>query len=317
MADVHSLFLKFNDNITLSSSKADFLKTSRDAIRRDIKKWFSDNDKKQPKFCWQGSFSMKTTVNPLNDEYDMDDGVYLQGYEEDSLDDYPAVYTAHSWVKSAVDNRTSCHTMDKNTCVRVKYANNYHIDLPIYIVKENKAYLAHKSKGWTISDPKAFTDCFIDKVKMNSEQLRRLVKYLKAWKDYNHVPLKGIEITILVVDSFSDYDGRDEISLRNTVQGISTVLHTSFSCTKPVEPYEDLFESKTDNQKKEIKESLKRLIYSLDSAIQSDDGYDGSVILREEFGSRFPLGKRSNPNDEYRYERTSAPGILKHDGRSA
>lgn len=318
MADMHSLFLKFNDNITLSTKKADSLKTSRDAIRKDIKTWFSDNDKNLPKFCWQGSFSMKTTVNPLDDDYDMDDGVYLQGYEEEKLNDCPAVSTVHDWVKSAVDDRTLCNTVDKNTCVRVKYANKYHIDLPIYIVKEGKAYLAHKSKGWTLSDPKAFTDWFIDEVKMNSEQLRRLVKYLKAWKDYNHIPLKGIEITILVVGSFSDYDGRDEISLKNTVQGISDALHTSFSCTKPVDPYEDLFENKTENQQRDIKNSLQRLIKSLDSAVKADDEYEGSVVLRKEFGSRFPLGKKSNSSDEdNRYERTSAPGILKHDGRSA
>lgn len=36
----------------------------------------------------------------------------------------------------------------------------------------------------------------------NDEQLRRLVKYLKAWKDYKSVPLKGIEITILVSNNY-------------------------------------------------------------------------------------------------------------------
>lgn len=56
MADMHSLFLKFNDNITLSSSKADFLKTSRDAIRRDIKNGFQIMIKSSLNFVGKGHF---------------------------------------------------------------------------------------------------------------------------------------------------------------------------------------------------------------------------------------------------------------------
>ena len=75
------MFLDFNDSITLSISKKDNLKNSRDALRTKIKYYFKENDKNQPKFCWQGSFSMKTTINPYYDsEYDIDDGVYLQDY---------------------------------------------------------------------------------------------------------------------------------------------------------------------------------------------------------------------------------------------
>ena len=83
MADLQKLFEKFNEKITLTKSKSDSLKTSRDALRSDVKNWFSDKNKKQPKFCWQGSFAMKTVVNPLDGkEYDLDDGVYIQDYEK-------------------------------------------------------------------------------------------------------------------------------------------------------------------------------------------------------------------------------------------
>ena len=58
MANTHSLFQDFCSNITLSQAKSNSLKTSRNALRSDIKNWFSDKGKKQPTFCWQGSFSM-------------------------------------------------------------------------------------------------------------------------------------------------------------------------------------------------------------------------------------------------------------------
>lgn len=77
MADIHDLFARFNSEITLSPDKKENLRRGRNALRDKIKTWFADNDKQKPTFCWQGSFAMKTTVNPINDnEYDLDDGVF-------------------------------------------------------------------------------------------------------------------------------------------------------------------------------------------------------------------------------------------------
>ena len=54
MANLNKLYSEFNNRITLTTSKSDSLRKSRDALRSDIKKWFSDNDNYQPKFCMQG-----------------------------------------------------------------------------------------------------------------------------------------------------------------------------------------------------------------------------------------------------------------------
>ena len=55
--------------------------------------------------------------------------------------------TVHKWVKDAVSERTKKDPADKKTCIRVTYADGYHIDLPIYIVKDDTAFLAHLSGG--------------------------------------------------------------------------------------------------------------------------------------------------------------------------
>ena len=89
---------------------------------------------------------MKTLVNPIEGEFDLDDGIYLQGYEDLDFDDWVVPSTVHSWIKKAVDERTEQDVIDKDTCVRVPYASGYHIDLPIYICKDGVAYLAHKEK---------------------------------------------------------------------------------------------------------------------------------------------------------------------------
>lgn len=317
MADLHELFQKYNGKITLSSTKRDSLKTSRNALRKDIKNWFSEKEKKQPNFCWQGSFAMKTLVNPLNDsDYDLDDGVYILGYEDKAMDDWITPTTAHSWVKAAVNDRSQQDVIDKNACIRVPYAAGYHIDLPIYILKDDIAYLAHKNKGWVESDPKAFKEWFVDKVGDTDygEQLRRAVKYLKAWRDYKGISLKGIEITILATNCFDKYDNRDDKSLRNTVEEIINVLEDSFECVKPVAPGENLFEDVSEAKKNSILSGLKTLKDNLDKAIKESDEKKASEYLIESFGDRFPLGKEAYQSN---FASSKQPGVLRHDGRSA
>lgn len=319
MANIHGLFTSFSDEITLTTAKSNSLRTSRNALRNAIKTWFSDRDKEQPNFCWQGSFAMKTTVNPLsNGEYDIDDGVYLSGYSMLDSSEWPATTTVHGWIKNAVTGQTKADPVNKDTCIRVIYASGYHVDLPIYIQKDNYIYLAHKSKGWTISDPKAFRDWFITKVNNNGEQLRRLVKYLKAWKDYNSISLKGIEITILVSNNFCAYEGRDEKSLRDTVQAILASLDNSFTCYKPVAPYENLFDGISESRSKSIIKSLTDLKNALDKAINEKDPLTASTYMIDQFGTRFPEGEQlEETKTSNNYTRTSAPGVLLHDGRSA
>lgn len=317
MADLHKLFQTYNGKITLTTNKRDSLKTSRNALRKDVKDWFSEKGKKQPSFCWQGSFAMKTLVNPLDgSDYDLDDGVYIQGYEDKEMEDWITPATAHSWVKDAVNDRTQQDVIDKDTCIRVPYAAGYHIDLPIYILKDDIAYLAHKNKGWTESDPKAFKEWFVGKVSSSDygEQLRRIVKYLKAWRDYKGIPLKGIEITILATNFFDKYDDRDDKSLRNTVEEIINALEGSFECVKPVTPGENLFEDVSETKKNSILSGLRSLKSNLDKAIKESDEKKASEYLIKSFGDRFPLGKESSQNN---FASSKQPGVLRHDGRSA
>ena len=198
MAKMNAEFKKFDGNIKLSDAKLKELRTSRDAIRKNLKEWFEDNGKGPVKFCMQGSMAMNTVVNPLGeDDYDIDDGIYLEDVDL-SAEECPAAMTVHSWVMKAVNDQTSYDPTNKNTCVRVPYAHGYHVDLPIYALDGDSAYLAHKRDGWVSSDAKDFKDWLKEK-SIGDSQLRRIIRYLKRWKDYCNVDLKGIEITILAL----------------------------------------------------------------------------------------------------------------------
>ena len=83
MADCNDLFQNFKEEISIPKTKRDHLKQGKDGIETRIKNYYKNKDENQPTFCQQGSYALKTMVNPLDGEYDLDDGVYLQHLDED------------------------------------------------------------------------------------------------------------------------------------------------------------------------------------------------------------------------------------------
>lgn len=133
MANTQEQFAVFHGRIELHDSKEANLQRGRDAIRDVIRDSFRDKKRSPvPEFCAQGSFTMRTTVNPIDGEYDLDDGVYLQNLSHDDKSKWPTPAEVHQWVVDAVDGHTEQKPIDKTSCVRVIYAGQYHIDLPIY-----------------------------------------------------------------------------------------------------------------------------------------------------------------------------------------
>ena len=90
MANNNEQFKAFHETIKATDAKRTKLRNNREAIRNKIRKYFRENHEAeiQPKFRWQGSYAMRTILNPIKDEdglgvYDLDDGVYFIGDTED------------------------------------------------------------------------------------------------------------------------------------------------------------------------------------------------------------------------------------------
>ncbi|WP_288394583.1 CBASS cGAMP synthase [uncultured Vagococcus sp.] len=313
MNDLSNLFKEFNEDISLSESYKQKIRTGRDAIRVKIDNFFLKENLKKPDHYTQGSYPMHTAILPLEDEdFDLDNGVYLNGYNDDQST-WPSVSTVHNLIKNAVEGHTK-EVIDKNTCVRVVYQDNYHIDLPIYIMGKDDngdevAYLAHKTEGWIISDPRAFRDWFNTSVKETDDrQLRRVVKYLKQWSHFNDIDISGMVITILASENFSS-DADDAQTLLAIITDILDKLEDKFECFKPVRPTdENLLSNYGYFQQESVLKSIKNLKDKLaESIFESENQKDSSIILRELFGaSRFPLGDATKKNSED-YLETDSP----------
>lgn len=294
MADLKTEFGVFHTVIALSSSKKDSLRTSRDAIRGRIRKYFSEELKvKAPKFRGQGSYAMGTIVNPLDGEFDIDDGVYLQHLDEGDDSKWPTPETVHRWLVNATEGATNESPIDKRTCVRVRYARQYHVDLPSYASLNGDYRLAEKgNKGWHSSDPKALTDWFKGHVKEKGEQLRRIVRYLKAWADYQSgrrgkMP-SGLILTVLATQNFRA-DQRDDASLANTARAISNAVNPAFYLLNPVDLNEELTARLRSEQKKRFQEAISDLALDAAIAVKADDTEMASALWRKQLGDRFPL----------------------------
>ena len=332
MANNHTQFTTFNESIAISKAKKETLQGNRDTLREKIRKYFKDNKPNEikPSFRSQGSFVMKTTVNPIpqwsEDEkkhlykYDIDDGVYFIGQAEDKT----SIGTYHDWIYDAVKDHTNKGAIDKTTCVRVLYSDGHHIDLPIYFkIKGDDTIpqLAHKSKDWIDSDPKAFFDWFNEKAK-DKEQLRRIVRYLKAWRDYRHTQNSstkmpsGFILTILAANNISYSTDRDDIALKDTLINIQNAIDPSkggkFECYRPTIPTdEDLFSSYSDTKRDYFLSQLDSFVKSAKEAVEGSNPKESCEKWQKYFGDRFSCSTAIDENEAKEKAKAFTEGALK------
>lgn len=298
MADVTREVKKYLDKISLLQNQKEELRRSREALADQIKDHFREEGRKIPDFKQQGSFDMGTIIQPIDGEYDLDYGVYLQGYSDDE-DEWPAPATVHNWIIDAVKNHTQTDPENKKTCVRVIYKGNYHIDLPIYIESESKCKLAHLGKGWIQSQPKDITLWFQEQINDKGIALRDVVKILKGWADYQDdkygkMP-SGLVLTILAADNFVDRDRLDEC-VYETVKGIYWQIKDQVEIYNPADPNEKISDRLSDQVKHRFQEKVKTLADDLKAACKEESFAQSSKLWNEKFGDRFPIA--SDPDEE-------------------
>lgn len=288
MANCNKLFREFNTVIALDSTRKGQLRISRNAVRERIRRYFREKQNGLvPKFHGQGSFMMNTIICPLDGEFDVDDGIYFL------VDKQPAysVNTFHDWIYEAVDGYTKQPSIDKQTCVRVMYAGDYHLDLPIYYVIERQTpYLAHKGKGWIKSDPREFIQWFNGKADKDG-QLKRIVRYLKAWSDYRRGELpSGLIFSILAANNISRHD-RDDMAFYKTLVNIKSSLDINFVCYRPTTPaYENLLANYSKTNKNYFLGQLDSFIQSAEKALdEKTSPIEACKAWQQHFGAeRFP-----------------------------
>lgn len=87
--------------------------------------------------------------------------------------------------------------------------------------------LATRAGEWKNSDPEAVSKWFLDRVIEHTEQLRRVCRYLKAWRDLHWKNSDGptsVCIMIAVAQAFEPHPGRDDLALERAARRLAQAL---------------------------------------------------------------------------------------------
>ena len=218
---------------------------------------------------------------------------------------------------------------DNPNCTRIVVAEDKHIDVPLYSIPDDdfssiaqeqyllaksaltfdeyfrdealddrwelmppKVRLAHKTLGWVDSDPRPIKEWIERQVLLKSEQLRRLMRYLKAWRDAQAWPNGDPKSLLLMalVDAALDrrIEGRDDLALIKVCERIPELLQESVSI--PVIPEQDLAKQlDQDGIRSTLVKRIGLLRTTLSDCVSGRHTPTSACeTLRQQFGTRFP-----------------------------
>lgn len=317
-------FNQFHEAIKLKEENAT-LKEKRDIIINKINEKLPDEARYSFTIFNQGSYAMNTGIKPLDNDYDIDVGLYFDMSKEDVKP-----VAAKQWIYDALEGHTSDIKI-KVPCVTVTYKDGYHVDVTVYASSndDGKVYLAKGKPGslevnkyWDESNPKDLINEIRDHLsdKDDRRQFRRVVRYLKRWKDlkFNKGSGKptGIALTSCVYHWLTiqkDVDLFDQTKTYKDLDALIDIVSQMISrfvdeyvevdgeykfmprlkVYLPVEPKSELFEKMTSKQMVTFKEKLGVLLEKLKEAREHSDPTDAAEILRTQFGDDFPIPPRS------------------------
>lgn len=245
--------------VTPTSDQRDFLQSHWNELAEHLKSKLKEQHGFTVSTWLQGSYKYGTLIKPVhaNEEYDVDVGVYLAwGDAEESP---PTSTQLREWVQAELlVYQKTCADLKavaippKERCSRASYVRQFHIDTPVYHIdsEQDKRRLACLSGEWEDSDPKALYKWFKDAVSGdNREQLRRIVRYLKAWAavSFEDIPASrptSIFLTVLATEAYQDLwrilDSDDDDVLIAVAKKIHKRLVAERSVMNPVDDTEDL-----------------------------------------------------------------------------
>lgn len=218
---------------------------------------------------------------------------------------------------------------NKPTCIRVEINDLAHIDIPLYAIPDKefetlvkaqnarhgtfdgirdfseaavdswdklpttKVLLAHREEGWMHSDPRPVKEWFVDQVAIKGEQLRRVVRYLKAYRDWTWGTGGPSSILLMAAAAplFVKQDRRDDQALLDVVKLMPATLRKGVN--NPINQKESLTDrlraSSDDlDMVEQAALQFEDLGRRLQAALDAGNAEQACSWMRGLFGPRFP-----------------------------
>lgn len=289
MYDLSSKFNTFyNSHVVLSQAEQTNLHSKKDLNIQRLKDGLKEYNKENKtsysivETCVQGSVAMSTVVQNEDGDYDIDVAVV---FNKSALGDKGAQAT-RSIVANALKRKTKQFNAEpevKTSCVRIKYADGYHIDFAVYrryYDSWNDCWVyEHAGSDWTKRELKGLNDWFKTQNDNSAGTLRKVVRlskmFCKSRKSWKNMP-SGLLQTVLCDEKLQDsYERIDEL-FYYTMKEIVNRLELNTAVAAPVDDGRDLTPRNSDiqrmtNWKNRLKSKLEDLeVLFKDDCSQSD-----------------------------------------------
>lgn len=259
---------------------------------------------------------------------DIDDGCYLPlSFVSQTIKPSIAAVVFFTVVEEAlkdlVKERNWKLVTDKPTCIRIIISQYAHLDVPLYAIPDeeflqlvkasmdsgyvnleealvraehdawtalpsNKVLLAHRELNWISSDPRPLKEWFLGEVDAKGEQLRRIVRYVKAFRDWqwsNGGP-SSVLLMAAITPIFEKRDRRDDIALLDVITTLPDQLRRGVY--NPIDESESLTERLGQSGVEDAATAFETLEKMLRGAINAGSNTQACKWMRDVFGPRFP-----------------------------
>jgi hypothetical protein len=231
---------------------------------------------------------------------------------------------AEEALKTLVEERQWKLVTEKSTCVRIEIATYAHIDIPLYAIPDeefvtlakasmerygydslteavnmaerdawtalpaDQVLLAHRDCNWMCSDPRPVKEWFLGELEVRGEQFRRVVRYLKAFRDWTWSSGGPASILLMAaaVPLFEKRDRRDDLALLDVVAALPARLRAGVN--NPAEESESLTERLGDAGVEEAAKVFEEFEKVLRAATDAGSPSQACIWMRSELGPRFP-----------------------------
>lgn len=294
--------------VTPTAEQRDFLQQQWNDLADHLKQALAKHG--YPISTWlQGSYKYATLIKPvhLGEEYDVDVGIYFEwGGDQDAE---PTPKQLRDWVQAELieyekvrEELNKVEAPPKERCSRASYIRQFHIDTPVYHLNADSHVrrLACLSGKWEHSDPKKLYKWFKEAVSGDDrDQLRRLVRYLKAWAAVSFDEARNsrpssIFLTVVATEAYQDLWAQrflglaDDDALLAVIKKMHDRLLDDRKVKNPIDENEDL-----NRMSEEAWDGfLPRLTALQDIAERADDAEDevsAALIWSEAFSFLMPL----------------------------
>jgi hypothetical protein len=214
--------------------------------------------------------------------------------------------------------------LDKPTCIRIEIALFAHIDIPLYAIPDdefttlakaavqnygyldlaeavrkaehdawtalpqNSVLLAHRECDWMESDPRPVKEWFLAEVAARGEQLRRVVRYLKAFRDWKWASGGPTSILLMTAAAplFEKRDRRDDLALLDVVTALPAKLRGGVN--NPIDDTESLTKRLGEERVEDAAKQFEAFEKMLRGTLNAGNETQACRWMIAEFGPRFP-----------------------------